>query len=146
MAHLQSICSFIIQDSGLGALAGEQLERIIASGIEDDLLILGTLLHVMNPSPYVLFLGDGEWILVTPWGYQASSFVKNNRHTGERLPFVNELMPSRFELSDRELREFFCLLELALFKLLELHEVPSVLGKAFEKLTLGGNPPVFSGV
>ncbi len=137
MARLKSICSSIIQASGLGAIAGAQLERIIEGSNEDEFLILGALLYAMNPSPYVLFLGDGEWILVTPWGCQASSFVKNNRHTGERLPFVNELMPSRFELSDRELREFFCLLELSLFKLLELHEAPSVFGKAFEKLTLG---------
>lgn len=138
MARRNSIWSNLIDVSGLSDAEKLELRQITNSELEDEWLILGTLFRAMDPSPYVLFLGDGEWVLVTPWGCQGSSFSKYNRYTGERLAFVNELMPSRFEISDKELRNFFCMLELSLFKLLELHEVASIAGKDFDKLTLGG--------
>lgn len=137
MARRRTVWSSLIEASGLALPEREQLQQVVVGTIEDEVGALGALLYAMNPSPYILFLGDGEWILVTPWGCEGSSFVNVNRHTGERLPFVNELMPSRFEISDTELRRFFCMLELALYKLLELHEVHSTPGKPFDKLTLG---------
>lgn len=138
MTEITSLWTSLIEASGLSKEEKHELRQIAESiSRHDEWMSFEALLRAMDPSQYVLFFGDGEWILVSPWGFQGSSFVKYNRHNGERLPFVNELMPSRFEVSDQELRSFFCMLELALFKLLELHEVSAVAGRDFDKLTLG---------
>lgn len=139
MTEITSLWTGLIDVSGLSEEEKHELHQIAKSiSRQDEWMLLAALFRAMDPSQYVLFFGDGEWCLVTPWGFQGSSFVKYHRDSGARLPFVNELMPSRFEVSDHELRSFFCMLEVALFKLLELHEVPAVAGKDFDKLTLGG--------
>ena len=138
MARYTSLWSIIIEVSGLCDEEKVELRHIIADQIvQDEYLVLGTLFRAMDPSEYVLFVGDGDRLLITPWGFQCSSFIKYNKYNGERLPYVNELMPERFAISDSGLRSFFCMLELSIFKLLKLHEVSAVMGKDFHKLTLG---------